>query len=401
MTLTPEHALAAADEGIRSGDLAWSEALCRMVLEQQPQNALAWNLLGTICMRVNLLDYAAEYFSRGKGEQPQWDGRAKTLATGATQRRYILMKSAAHGFWSDVDHVLGGLLLAELTGRTPVVHWGDNSLFKHASAANAWDLFFQPLTEVTIDDLASVASFYPPKWSADNLRSEEVDRWRGPWAKQTALHFLGREEAVLVSGFHIALASVIPWIRPGRPRFGQPTVQIYRDLVARYLHPKPAIVAAVDAFQRKHLAGGPFVAVHIRGADKYREQKDLQRINQSYFEQVDRLATTPGQRIFLLTDSQPAADEFRRRYGQRVVMTPSERSADETGVHLRPGDGLRRGTEVMIDAYLAARAGKFIGNGGSNVSAIVAHLKQWNHDDLVLLAPIRQHRIRPFLFRPV
>jgi len=43
--------------------------------------------------------------------------------------KFLLIKAWGYGFWSDVSHVLGQLLVAELTGRTPIVHWGQNSLF--------------------------------------------------------------------------------------------------------------------------------------------------------------------------------------------------------------------------------------------------------------------------------
>lgn len=46
-----------------------------------------------------------------------------------TDNRYLLIKSWGFGFYSDVIAVLGSLLLAEITHRTPVVHWGKNSLF--------------------------------------------------------------------------------------------------------------------------------------------------------------------------------------------------------------------------------------------------------------------------------
>jgi hypothetical protein len=36
--------------------------------------------------------------------------------------RYLLIKAWGFGFWADLDHVLGALLLADLTRRVPVVY---------------------------------------------------------------------------------------------------------------------------------------------------------------------------------------------------------------------------------------------------------------------------------------
>jgi hypothetical protein len=156
----------------------------------------------------------------------------------------------------------------------------------------------------------------------------------------------------------------------------------------------------VEQFHAQHLAGRPYVAVHLRGADKYLEQRTLAAVNAQYVEQVDRLASDPAYRIFLLTDDARAADAFRQRFGERLVLAEVERSADDVGVHSKPGDGPRRGYEVLRDTLLAARADRFLGNGASNVSAAVIHLKPWRDADAVLLAPIRQYRTVPMLYRP-
>ncbi len=67
--------------------------------------------------------------------------------------RFLLIKSWGCGFWSDVDHVMGQLLAAELTNRTPVIYWGPNSLYAKSFQSNAFDLYFEPVSEYTIQDL--------------------------------------------------------------------------------------------------------------------------------------------------------------------------------------------------------------------------------------------------------
>ena len=68
--------------------------------------------------------------------------------------------------------------------------------------------------------------------------------------------------------------------------------------------------------------------------------------------------------------------------------TDAQRTNAAVGLHHAPGnDGEKLGDEVMIDTYLALRCTRFIGNGRSNVSAMIALLKDWPEDTCRLLAP--------------
>ncbi len=72
--------------------------------------------------------------------------------------------------------------------------------------------------------------------------------------------------------------------------------------------------------------------------------------------------------------------------GGRVVATPCQRSRTGQGVHYLPTtDPVRAGREIMMDTYLALREQRFIGNGLSNVSAMIAILKDWPDGACTLL----------------
>jgi hypothetical protein len=61
-----------------------------------------------------------------------------------------------------------------------------------------------------------------------------------------------------------------------------------------------------------------------------------------------------------------------------VVATTCQRSHTDEGVHYLAGtDRIGAGREIMVDSYLALRAERFIGNGLSNVAAMIAILKDW------------------------
>src|SRR5439155_22618434 len=98
--------------------------------------------------------------------------------------------------------------------------------------------------------------------------------------------------------------NVMPWIDEANPYYGVGAEELYRRLVAKYLNPRPRIMRDIDEFYVRHLAGGPFVAVHVRGAEKAFDQRQLAEINASYFEHVDRALADARMRLFVLSDVQ-------------------------------------------------------------------------------------------------
>ena len=117
------------------------------------------------------------------------------------------------------------------------------------------------------------------------------------------------------------------------------------------------------------------LAVHVRGSDKVLEVPDVGEANRRSFALIDAVPDSP--RLFLMTDDDSLARAFRRRYGERLVLTDSRRTRDATGIHYHGGeDGLVLGREVMVDVLLALEAEDFIGNGRSNVSALIAALRE-------------------------
>jgi len=61
----------------------------------------------------------------------------------------------------------------------PVTHWGRNSLFGDGSNRDAFELYFKPVSNVRIQDIARIngATFFPPKWNQANLMEADVAKW--------------------------------------------------------------------------------------------------------------------------------------------------------------------------------------------------------------------------------
>lgn len=383
-----------AADALADGNLAASEVVCRDILEAEPGNAAALNLLGIIAARLGMGAPACGYFTAALALQPanQTVRRNLAAAQGAPTpvlpagERYLLIKAWGFGFWSDVSHVLGALLLADITGRIPVIHWGRNSLFGDGSGGDAFRLYFEPVSSITLADLATLdgASYFPARWNGANLARDELHKWEGPYARAAALYFLNRPETIAVSDFYCGIIDVAPWIPEGHPLHGKPLGEIYRDLAEKYLRPRGHCLAACETFFQAHLGNAPYAAIHMRGSDKASEDGDLHLTQDAILAAI--AAIDPSWRLFLLTDDARLLARMTAAHGDRVIATDCQRTAGTTGVHYLPTvDRVRVGTEMMTDTLLALRARRFIGNGRSNVSAMIAFMNDWPPGDCTLI----------------
>jgi hypothetical protein len=114
----------------------------------------------------------------------------------------------------------------------------------------------------------------------------------------------------------------------------------------------------------------------MRGSDKAIEDPNLAATNQAFLAALDGIDSAWP--IFLMTDDARCLAQMKAVYGKRIIATDCQRTITEEGVHYLPTvDPVQAGREIMIDSYLALRADHFIGNGRSNVSAMIAVMKDW------------------------
>jgi hypothetical protein len=394
--------LRAARRAFAAGQWTIGELTCRGILLAHPDCAAALGLLGSIAAAAGEAELAVGFFAQADAHRPalqnlflgggaiqrKWllHKARKRKADAGPAKRYLVIKSWGCGFWSDVSQVLGGLLLAEITHRTPVVHWGNNSLFGDRSGRDAFRNYFEPVSDVSLFDLRQLddATFFPKKWTKTNLRHENFAKWEGVGSRLGAVEFLNRPETIAVMDFYINVVNTAPWLPASHSMHGRPVNEIYSYLAAKYLHPRSSVLSRCDSFYKTYLAGTPFVAVHLRGSDKTIEDKNLAASNRKI---RDAVASVPdGWRVFLLTDDERLLSEMRDLHGDRLITTDCQRSSTETGAHyLSSTDRVEAGLEMMTDSYLALRADKFIGNGRSNVAAMISVLRDWAPGDCMLL----------------
>jgi protein O-GlcNAc transferase len=394
--LTTDEALQYAANSISTGNLVLAEIVCRSILDRHPRHPAALCLIGEIAARLGLWPIAMHHFKSAIALDPRFrPAPAPAISPSAEQPsrpRFLLTRSWGFGFWADVNQVLGAMLLAEMTARIPVTFWGRNSLFSDGGIEDSFRLYFEPPSPHAVGALLqlNISSIFPDKWNATNLLIDENSKWKGEYSRMTGLYFLNRNEDLVVTDFNVGVIDLMPWLPDTHPMALRTVDEIYRYIANKYLRPLPHIMSEVDDFWRKYIGGKPTIAVHVRGSDKVTEVEGLENINQRYFGVIDTSAA--NLQILLLTDDERIVRIFKERYGQRIVLPESQRSSNEVGIHHKPTvDRVRLGVEVVRDAYLATRCTRFIGNGNSTVSAMIAILREWREEECILLTPSLLH----------
>lgn len=309
------------------------------------------------------------------------DALARQYSNPAPPGGVMLIHPAGAGFWSDVHQVLGYALAAEIDGRRPWVHWGELSVFADDPAGNAWLDFFEPIGPVDAGEIAAAATggVYPPAWNGDSVFRNVAGR-RKTSGVVSAVDLVARAEPLVV-GTHFTGVHLVRHLLPvGHPFAQSDTGTILRRLAPALLRPRPALQERAAAFVRTQFGDEPFIAAHLRGTDKRREQGEhLDAVNLAVGKVVEKLlAERSGCRLLLLTDDRDIATAYRERYGDRVALTDSLRTQGHQSVHLGSGLPARQvGQDVVVDVLTALEADAFVGNRFSNVACIVRALKHW------------------------
>lgn len=393
--------LALALQWFERGLLGVAEAVGRRLLAEGFEDPAVHNLLGRVALRVERPDVAAREFRRALDLNPGFKPASKNLkeAEGLLAswppppdgvERYLLIRAWQQGFWADVDHVMGQVVLAEATGRVPIVHWGRESRFSSDASRDAWGTFFEPVSGLTLADVRGKGfDFYPPRWSEGNLEDVHLVLAEKPEDRPASVGFLNRRERVAVSTMHASMSCLVPWLPAGHAWHGRPVREVQRRVVERFVRPRREIVEEVDRFAREAFGGGRMVALHLRGSDKTVEDPGVYRLHMAAIEEAKGRAERLDGRVFLLTDSTPALEAARGMLKDRLVTADATRTDSAVGLHFQDRfDRRALGHEVLRDALIAARCDEFVGLGTSTVSASIRHLKDWAPGACVLLGEV-------------
>ncbi|WP_145987605.1 O-fucosyltransferase family protein [Methylomusa anaerophila] len=301
---------------------------------------------------------------------------------------FLLIKCWGCGFWSDMEHVVGHLLIAELLDRYPVVYWGPESRYGGTEGINAFEHFFLPVSAYSITDLTRAGlTYFPAMWNTKPLVEENPDRYIPDQYWPIDLMGIRRPETVIVSDRHIWPTEIMRFVPPGHPAYGLNHHDMYRYIFSKYIKLQPIVQLEAEYFLKTEMQTRPIVAVHVRGGDKIFENGNLWRINALYAKEIQNyLIAHPSASIFLLTDSEDILAEYKSLYGPKIIYTDCNRTVSGgLGVHVIPSNGYRKGVEILKDTLLALQCDAFIGNAHSNVSIVIRRLKAWQDGTIRLL----------------
>ncbi len=299
-------------------------------------------------------------------------------------KHFLLIKSTGNGFWYDMHHVLTQLYLAEITERIPVVYWGKNCMYSIDENSDAFQQFFEPVSEYGIEDLIHEDfTYFPEVWNRDNL----LENLLYPSRYVSFEDIIYNEANVIVQNSFIETEEMMYWIEK-HPMYGYLSRYLYSSMLKKYIRLQPLVSDEIGEFQDAYMINKFSIAVHIRGSDKIVEVDHLFDLNKRYPAEIDKvLKVQPEAKIFLMTDCRDILEQYNQMYPNKIICTECNRVLQNgPGSHFQEyEDKARKGLEIIKDTWLAARCDYFIGNGFSNVSLAISELKDWDKNAIKLL----------------
>jgi len=293
----------------------------------------------------------------------------------------MLVQPWGAGFWSDVQHVLGHVLAADVDGRATYIHWAEGSAFARREDSEAWTNYFcadSGIDRSSVDAAATYGTF-PVPWPNATPWDRVRERRKASRAL-SAVDLVGRRHGLIIGSVFTNVHLVRHLLPPQHPLAALGTVACMRALATTWLRPQPWLAERAADFVLRHFGEDPFVAAHIRGTDKHAEQgESLVAINARIGVVIAQtLDANDGLRLFLMTDDLDMEAHYRARWGNRVVFTSARRSRGAQSVHFSvDGDPRADGEEVLVDVLIALHAREFVGNRWSNVASSVNFLRDW------------------------
>lgn len=273
-----------------------------------------------------------------------------------SEDKYLIIK-AKGGFGNRMLSAVGGLVYADLTGRTAIVDWRDGSYA--ASGINSYPLLFESpnnLDPATLDGACNVA---PPVWRGrlddqPGTLLAEQPAWRHSdpfFYRQSCVDLtrLDRETPIAVYWSYVPKLARMRRLMAADPRFaGRHRDAVFRDYLTRWFTPKPRVLEAVDALigPERH----PVIGVHIRYTDRKTPLDRFERALQG------ALARMSDASVFLATDNGEVEAMFREKF-PRVFTMEKWFPPEGTRIHHNHAapDMVREAENALIDMWALSR----------------------------------------------
>ena len=359
-----------------------------------PADAVSYNLHAMLAYRLGLYEHGLHFVKKALEINPRMERAQDNLKIlekayfskqeklKQDEEQFFLVHSWGSGLGFDLLYLMQQLLLAELSERIPVVHWGVNSLYNESPNKDCFTQYFDNITDLTIDDLTPhMPSVYPAHWQTRELKDYvRRTRWRNTSNNQRykigGPYFLNRPEKIVVGGEYASIHMLRPWLM-NKPRYANALVgDIYRDLVKRHIKPKQKLQDKANTFITHKFGGKPFMSIHLRGTDKPNEKQSnsISSINHDLIQQIQK---EPGELpIFLMTDDIYYLEKMKKIFGKRLHSFDIERaSSDDQGLHHSSKTKRRMTEEVLIDMLVASKSSHFYGCGLSYLACMVTYMQ--------------------------
>lgn len=270
-----------------------------------------------------------------------------------------------------------GLVLAQLSGRTPYIDWRDGMYVERG--INLYPLLFNADWMDDLSQFDNATDVAPSVWR-DHVTDHPTDIIHRHFPKSHQDPFIYRKTGVSLTGPDPAQQVAVFWsYLPKLKRLGgrmarhhdfagQSPQVVMSTMLERYFQPVPEVARKVDAIFRDQPR--PVIGVHIRFTDrKVPLPKLLKAIAQ-------RREQQPDAPIFLATDSAEAESAVLARF-DNVLTIPKELAKDGQALHVASGhlaDPVDEARNALIDMMALARCDWLIHSSHSTFSVTASLL---------------------------
>jgi len=308
---------------------------------------------------------------------------------GTSPRGLHVISERDVGLFSLLQQVVANVPWALAEGRVPVVAFGSRTCYwtpnGHRGSSTVWEYYFEPL-------VATHPSDRVPEKLRTRIAAEPPSAFEVGYAA-------GRDSFVSCHfGDHAELSGAtlsIPY------EWDDPDHRLRRqakEVLDRYVRPRPHIQREVRRFAARHMAGHHIIGVHARGTDAVSSKEvRLHRVGSlvldRYLIEIQRrLDITPTAKVLVASDDEGSVTFLREAFPGRVIAYDSVRHrGGEAAGHgptgwLMPayiaGDrdlAARNGEEAIIEYLLLSRCDDLVHNGSSLARTVLLNAPDLPH----------------------
>lgn len=233
----------------------------------------------------------------------------------------------ASGFFSSFTGVLNQLFWCEKNDKIPVVYWDKRSFYYNESgfngSHNVWEYYFEPVSLLQYDQGDIINYSYSI----------------GP------------------SNFYYASTDSLK------------RAQAYA-LISKYIKVNKTVQNKIDFFYQQNMLNKNTIGIHLRGTDKYKEEK---LISVQQIAQVALDCANEDTQFLIATDEQQLLKALTALLkGHKIIYYDCYRSSNGQPIHHRKPSPAQAGEDVLVEVLLLSKCDMFI-HTLSNVSAGVLY----------------------------